>query len=267
MESDTSVSKSVSVNGYYNPSSICYFNSLLQALLSLQLVQKYLRVYHPVIVHHTNKLDFSFQLLQQLHTSLGISSSGQESSTEYFHFLVEFLDKTGEFRGQSSTLNGGTLYNLLSYTYLYQRQCTNCGKVSKKTEPTTCMMIEKNMAELFEYSETIENFLCEECKQKSTLRSTRHLERLGDVIILSLNKYVPTGSSVDYPDYFIVEGNRRYNLLATVEHYGSIESGGHYASRVKRGNKYYKIDDLTVMELPGLGRETSTYMLFYESEK
>ncbi len=234
--------------GFVNTSSICYFNALLQCFLVLKSTQT---IFSSSKYKYTPYLSTSLLLdINLLLDKKGLDT--QESSSEYLHFLIDFLDKESK-----STY----LYDSFTYSYKHINKCLHCGYIIKKIDKTTCLLLESNMNEIFNIEEIIDDYACENCKQRCQLQLTKQLYEFNDVIVVSLNKYF-TKKKFDYLHYFIIN-NIRYELVATIEHYGNLD-GGHYVSRVKKNNKIYFIDDLQVKEIPDFYNDDQTYLLFYE---
>ena len=236
--------------GYQNSKSNCYFNALLQALGTTRTFRTYLGTHHPLLLKELVLPTFSQDLLSRLPAPVG----QQESASEYLHHLVEFLDK-GIPEDQA-------LFNALLYSHQQTQTCLACKNRRVMVDKTTCLLLHENLIELFKTENTIDGYNCEHCKNKVSLLIESQLCGMGSLIIVSLNKYSQK-KKFNYQYGFSVNGVK-WELVATIEHFGTIQGGGHYTARIKKGNKYYAIDDEIITELTDLFNDNNTYMLFYE---
>jgi len=226
-------------NGYNNSHSICYFNALVQSLLSSKSFLK--KISSVVDIEKIRDPNFTYKLL------CGMDKlSPNESSSEYFYYLIDFLE----------------CQELFEYTYKTLSKCLNCGHESTGKDTTINVLLSKDIIELFDKEERIDGVNCDKCKTKSTVEYRKTISGHSSNIVVSLNKYFDK-NKFDYPLNFFIN-NLEFRLISTIEHMG-ILNAGHYNSRVRRGDKYYIIDDSNILELPGeFNGSNNTYMLFYE---
>ena len=235
--------------GFQNTGAICYFNALIQCLLSSK---NFLRF----IIHDNQNpifLDFFKAIIEDKWNILFTTKLLHEcdmirpnqSSSEYFIFLIDFL----KFEPIFECLHTLTIV------------CKNCGHTKEKEDRSYNVLVNQSIQEFFECSEEIENFNCENCKTKTTITQKKVITALPPVIVFSLNKYFGK-HLLDYPKFFKYQ-DTAYILVGTVEHSGML-GGGHYVSRIFRDNKYYNANDQYVASIAELVPVADTYMLFYE---
>jgi ubiquitin C-terminal hydrolase len=246
--------------GFNNTGSICYFNSLIQCLLSSKnflefiLEDKEEPMFTEFLKNITNDtwdMVFTTRLLQK-HNIV----QGNQSSSEYFIFLVDLLK----------------LENIFECHHKILSICKSCGYKKESKDITYCTFINDDIKEFFKYEDSVDNVLCDNCKLKSTLERQRIINGIPPVIVMSFNKYFGK-KMIPYPPYFN-NNDVEYKLIGTVEHFG-ILGGGHYIARIKRNNKYYIADDSRLMEINQrddnddnkLHPISETYMVFYERVK
>jgi len=243
--------------GFKNTGSICYFNSLIQCILSSSHFLKF-------IVNHENKYNLFREFLKFVNeedkwdvlftTRLLILCkmiNPNQSSSEYFVYLLDLLK----------------LEPLFESTYKDIYECKECHKKIYKKDISYCPLVNNDFSEFFEFSEEIENFNCEECKEKRTIIHTKKIESLSDIVVISFNKYFEK-KMIAYPSEFKIyneNGEQSYQLIGTVEHIGTL-SGGHYICRIKRNDTIYIADDINVQTVESLDMKPvmETYMVFYE---
>jgi ubiquitin C-terminal hydrolase len=238
--------------GFKNTGAICYFNALVQCLLSSR---KFLNF----IVDHTNKYnlfqEFLYNISQDRWDVLFTTRllylcdmvNSNQSSSEYFIKLIDLLK----------------LEPLFEAKYNDHILCTNCNHSVNKQDISYNMLVNDDFSEFFEFSEEIEQFNCEHCKEKTKIVKRKTLSGLSDITAICLNKYFGK-KMLYYPQEFLFLNNR-YRLIGTVEHIGTL-NGGHYISRFRRNGKCYLADDFNVMptneeEIPAV---SETYIIFYE---
>lgn len=137
--------------------------------------------------------------------------------------------------------------------------------------------------------ETIEQYDCDTCKEKTTVRRWFRVWRLPHTVVLVLKRFQYNGQKIttpvaalaeatfDFAPYFSEvsperHGTTRYTLRSIVDHHGS-SLGGHYTAQVRHRDaglepaaSWYFYDDEGVADMKGRGPifGESTYMLFLE---
>jgi len=235
--------------GFHNTGAICYFNSLIQCVLSSTNFIKFILddKKEPLFTEFLKNITednwdmiFTTKLLRN-HNII----QGNQSSSEYFIFMIDLLKLEDIFECH---------HKLIS-------KCVNCGFIKESKDITYNTLINNDIKEFFHYTETIENVNCDNCKIKSDIQRKRIVEGIPPVIVLSFNKYFGK-KNVYYPEFFSND-EVSYRLVGTVEHFGVL-GAGHYISRISRGEKYYLIDDSRTSEIKDIRPTPETYMIFYE---
>ena len=234
--------------GFQNTGAICYFNSLIQCLLSSKNFIKYIlydkqdplfKEFLYNIVNDLWDMTFTTKILQKYNIV-----NGNQSSSEYFIFLVDFMK----------------LENIFECRHKILTVCQNCGYKKESDDISYNNLINDDVMEFFKYNERIDNVKCDNCKTKSTIESDRFIYGMPPIIVLSFNKYFGK-KNINYPELFN-NNEIEYRLIGTVEHFGVL-GAGHYTSRFKRNN-YYMSDDSRVAEIKEINCIPETYMVFYE---
>lgn len=261
--------------GFRNTGAICYFNALIQCILSskrfikfvLELeneispkdeFQRLTAIFTEFFRHIVNdqwNVTFTTKLLMELN-----SFSPNQSSSEYFIML---LDK---FK----------LENLFQCKYNIQMTCQQCEYSKTITDDITYnVLINQSFDEFFQTKTNLENVLCDGCKQKTLYVEKRQLNGLSDMVAVSFNKYFHK-HLISYPLSFRI-GNNMYKMVGVVDHFGVLNAG-HYVARAKRfeenennenneNNEYYLFDDERVVKIDDEVFSKimeETYMIFYE---
>jgi ubiquitin carboxyl-terminal hydrolase 8 len=142
--------------------------------------------------------------------------------------------------------------------------------------------------------ETIEQYDCDTCKEKTTVRRWFRVWRLPQTVVLVLKRFQHNGQKIttpvaalegggeamfDFAPFFSEvsperHGTTRYTLRSIVDHHGS-SLGGHYTAQVRdrdsgldAADSWYFYDDEGVANMKGRGPifGESTYILFLERE-
>ena len=235
--------------GFHNTGSICYFNSLIQCLLSSNNFLKFIlydkedSMFEEFLRNVTNDswdMVFTTRLLQKYNIV-----QGNQSSSEYFIILVDLLK----------------LENIFECHHIIKSICRNCGNSKQSKDISYCTLINDNIKEFFKFDDSVDNVVCDNCKIRSTLDRQKIIYGIPPVIVLSFNKYFGK-RNISYPPYFSYE-DVEYKLIGTVEHFGVL-GAGHYISRVNRNGKYYIADDSRVSDISDIDPKEETYMAFYE---
>jgi ubiquitin C-terminal hydrolase len=235
--------------GFYNTGSICYFNSLMQCLLSSKNFLKFILydkqdpLFNDFLFNIVNDLwdmTFTTKVLQKYNIV-----QGNQSSSEYFIFLVDLMKLENIFECQHKIIS----------------MCQTCGHKKEAKDISYNTLINENIIEFFRYDEVIDNVNCDNCKRKSSIIRNKIIYGLPPVIVLSFNKYFGK-KLINYPESFNND-EVEYKLVGTVEHYGVL-GAGHYISRFKRNNKYHLADDNRIQDINDIDCIEETYMVFYE---
>ena len=241
--------------GFQNTGSICYFNSLVQCLLSSKNFLQFIlhhendyNLFRPFLKHIAeDKWDQIFTTRLLHHCNM---VNPNQSSSEYFIHLIDLLK----------------LERLFEYSHIIKTICDTCHTEIQKKDVSCSLLINDNFDEFFEFDEKIDNFNCEKCKIKTSVKQYKTIETISDVVVVCLNKYFGK-KMISYPPSFTFTSDR-YRLVGTIEHIGELQ-GGHYVSRCSRNEKTILVDDSRVMEISdnNITPVVETYMVFYEKVK
>lgn len=237
--------------GFLNTASICYFNSLVQCLLSsthfLQFIidtkekeNGFFYQFLEFIIQNKWDTIFTTRLLQKYNMI-----QPNQSASEYFIFLVDLLK----------------LEPIFECRYKLDTVCTSCEYKKEIHDKSYNILINNDFSEFFQYKETIDGVKCDGCKQPCTIIRSHTILGLPPIIAISFNKYF-SKRKINYPISFRTD-EINYRLIGTIEHSGVL-GGGHYIARVFRNEKYYVADDSRVYEIQNIDVSENTYMIFYE---
>jgi ubiquitin C-terminal hydrolase len=263
---------SIPAIGFHNTGAICYFNSLVQCLLSSNFFIRFvLEIEKDTESNDSNasniftdfftnitldkwNITFTTCLLQSLQ-----NFQPNQSSSEYFILMVDSLKWDKLFECQ----------------YKLKTTCNECGFVKEREDISYNVLINHSFDEFIQTASSLENVLCDGCHKRTTLSEQRKISAVSDMIVVCLNKYF-TKHVIAYPKMFSL-GTFKFRLKGSVEHFGML-GAGHYTCRTERKEnednttndnvyKHYLIDDTRVVPISEEVFEkpmAETYMIFYE---
>lgn len=244
--------------GFKNTGAICYFNSLIQCILSSTNFLRFILTenrdpnflsFFQNICNDLWNTNFTTELL---HATGNGNFQPNQSSSEYFLLIMDALKWD----------------RLFECKYKLAKQCKSCGYQNESTDISYNVLIDNTIDEFVQTECELENLLCDGCKVKTTYSQKQKIYSLPPVVVMSLNKYF--GKKLIYYPPTLSLGEIKYVLVGTIEHFGEL-NGGHYVARARRFDNdvpcYYIIDDSNVIPI---NEETfykpmpETYMIFYE---
>ena len=272
--------------GMVNMSSLCYFNSMIQALSSLPIFvetvlrgeSKYRSTENIVAlelvtlikkmttanVHATLDGSHLFRkFIQRMNTKFPkrVFGTGQEDSGE---FLTLFLD----------VIDDNNLYTLFLHRYKSVIWCRDCNRaVSENNEKGIIVNIQteyvKNISSfnlnehVKNYTSPLDSYRCSLCG-KNIEKRIYLLARSPEILSIMFNKF-DDKFDAHYENKLVFPGNDNkrieYKLMSTIEHFGG-RRGGHYIAHGVRRDSVYSFND-TQVSAGSLSPTRDTYILFY----
>ena len=262
--------------GLINQVSNCYFNALLQALMSC----KY-------FVKHLYEVDSD---ITKLFREMIEGSDGSKS--------VEILKLAGPklMTGQQCALEGFDVLiaamkfeSVFDYDYRLKLSCPKCWHVWTSSgidkglhfpefdKALTDSYLSKSISDaefkkaiiddLFEHKSKAPGAKCEKCGHVDLIQ-LYELQSVGDILVLVFNKYDPTKPNLPFPDEIKLPasggGDHTFKPVAVIEQSGSL-SGGHYIAIVKRST-IHNCNDMSITPAMRLTSSPNTYIVFYEKQ-
>ena len=160
--------------------------------------------------------------------------------------------------------------------------CKNCNNLLTKYDPIMLLQLPindktTNLNEaLLNYckQETIDDWKCDKCNQKTKCINTYKFTRLSDFLIIQLKRYNikhKNNKFIDYPDYlnlenFINKEGYVYKLISIIIHNGGMNFGHYYSICYNQlDNKWRCYNDDQVSEIDDNHHlKQNAYCLFYK---
>ena len=278
--------------GLFNTGAICWFNSLLQVIISLSSFNEWM-LKHFDEFGNNNLATRYLKAIEEIKKGTYLPNSMSTLSRQLIRgFMIEAhrAEATIDLKGQEGATNGlcvfldvlghPDVYRLFKNKYEMSIKCPSCNErvsVQEDTSPLIEMYCrplrtqEEYQNFIRVHFERTNDYTCEKCNTThAEVNRLAKLQRLREVIILVFG---PNNNHQDkwYPQklHFPSTDNKvlRYKLVGQVHHSGSLnmrtyQSGGHYTSEALRPDGVYNFNDQSVT--PGnLECKPSAHVLFY----
>ncbi len=249
--------------GLYNTGSICYFNSLLQVLISCTSL-------HTWKSRSQNKLEDAFE--EFITNSISLDPM---SSTKLLNILKLYCPNFGNGQESASealvlllnTINNTELNNMFIHRFKYIIQCTNCSYKTEIVKDHSMIfelfhINEVNEHNMSNYKTLLSDYKCDKCNKLGAVKKSK-LTMLPEIIICLFNVYY-TKKIYPFPntlEFDGIEKKLKYKIIGQVEHSGSL-NGGHYWSRALRKDGIYLFNDNTFSRSI-IEPTSNTYFIIY----
>jgi ubiquitin C-terminal hydrolase len=269
-------------NGFQNSGVICWFNSMLQTILTCTSVSK-------VFYENKNDIQTRNKLCQEF-WNLIQEPSPEKSQTVLRAFMMQLHTKGHNVRemfgrGQEDAnegllkfidaLEAPEIEYLFEHTYssyIYCKECKFRKTITEKDvnicvefDPSIKMVTTQNV--LNQTSE-IKDYKCDRCQETNTSVMLKRLYATPEILILIFKKYVGK-TMVECPPEFQIPSMDptkpyTYKLIGVNEHSGG-QGGGHYWAVAKRRDGYYRLNDMSATKISdtGMSATPETYMAWY----
>jgi ubiquitin C-terminal hydrolase len=259
----------------------CYYNSLLQCLLSCTSIYKFIEK-----STNTDMFAQSFKhILQNKANIYDVSNinmlkffnmkSGQQDATELLRNMFEYFESENP-----------DIWHLFNHRIKVNVIC-DCGHISSHYEENLSFDISQDLLDndlnnilLNEKLYTDDCHKCVKCEFKGAKLQTYNLVMVPEILVVSFKKFIGfngTNECIDrkkttqFPNKLLfaaTDGSYfQYKLVSCVYHHGGM-NGGHYTADASRKDGWYHFDDMSFTKMTSMPKPTSdTYIIFYHYEK
>lgn len=266
--------------GLKNKGNTCFFNSTIQALLSLPVFINFIKKtefdsrVQPILSSFKNFI-FEYQNVKVYDPSVFIHDirpkirlfDGRQQDAH--SFLESFLSILFDEQAKDTKLK--ELFDIFHEDTI---TCSSCkfSTTVKTSSAIQYLFIEStvqtsinNYCNKEEYVDEDSPWKCPKCNS-STAASIRHkIIDSGEYLIIHLNRFQDVFNKCNKSiivDEQITFGGNVYENVGVVCHSGSL-NGGHYYSKCKRDKEWYEFNDSTCTKTQKAIEGNSPYLLFY----
>jgi len=286
--------------GFYNIGFTCYFNVVIQSLLSTtpfirHLLEKYEEknidyIKNPIIaLFHSNTNpphDLAIRIWKEFMTLINKDfrrlDPGQQCAAEAITFLLETMDfpqlnKLFTFEVQSAVFckycDKNTSVTKISNNIFYCPPELISEQLPEFADIDAYYNTKQTLEDYILANNTyLEDFKCE-CvikgnSQNKVFFQSNTLLSLPPVLIIVSKKYKKNGEKyhrkLEFPEYlnFQFPSQKKYRGVSFIDHLGYSGNSGHYVNRCLRGNKWYSCNDMSISDSTFEINE-NTYIGFY----
>jgi ubiquitin C-terminal hydrolase len=273
--------------GLHNVGNICWFNSLLQALFSLTAINKRMLDFQSAFTEKNNVLSSMYSSIIEYELKNPSENNTKNHSLGILKILIPQAKNKHISFSQCSASEGFVtlidmfkcynIFNMFLNRFKHRINCPNCNKTVSVTEDESCQIElfdnynPKNEDDFTKYllnhTSTIDSYTCDICKQTfKNITKYTSIVMLHEIIVVIFNKYNNTRNVKWFPQHMQFTQNDdsqlHYNIVASIEHFGTLNSG-HYVANAKRNDKYYRFNDASVSLIDKIEPTPNTYMIMY----
>lgn len=279
------------VKGLQNLGNTCYMNSVLQAMLSSNvlfesigsfnekdkqsvMLDAYVKLIGDIIESRSDRYTpHHFKRILDAENSYFRGYSQHDSQELISYIFNDFIDNSDK-----------NIVNIITDKcfgkYKQYVLCMNCNKIIENTFAFLDIIVpipldrdDMTLNDCFQLYVKHEKLVddnkyhCNHCNKKVEAIKKIELEKIPDLVIITLNRFTKNhklNDKVKLFEYINLDG-KKLKLIATVNHSGSF-GGGHYIAKVVRNDNWYIANDSSISQtsVNNVINDPSVYIAFYE---
>lgn len=257
--------------GMRNIGSTCYFNSMLQCILSCPSIYArskespdvFAKIIKTLFDHAIAGQSTDRDCMQVYNAMLATAlknkenlSHGQQDAHEGLMMLAELF------------MQIPPIYKLFLHRYQVTVTCNDCGEQVSETKDANiaiAVQLESVTERSISYEESVlEDYKCPKCSSMAAKTRVARLKLAPTILVLVFKKY-DQKKDVDFPLKLSINNNHNatynYEIVAQSEHSGT-SMGGHYWTVARRADGWAQLNDMYVSAAQPQ-HTANTYMVFY----
>lgn len=281
--------------GLTNMGATCYFNSLMQALLSCSSMNAIIsRCDNLPLVHYRR---FVIDALQcRDHAALAnmvgnvwanfmhavgpkpAFGHGQQCAHEALCHFIDTLCCAAPLSAQ-----GMAVKQLFEHRICTEILCHVCGEWRTASRATDTMFYVSPANQQLQHDLTQQllvstsnidaDYVCPKCKSKAPKVKMDHLTMAPEIIVVVVKKYnnamQALPNTIAFPPHIEFQRSATHNLyysaVAQIEHVGDV-GGGHYWAICRRRDGWWRLNDTLADRVAGFASTPNTYIVMYHYE-
>jgi ubiquitin C-terminal hydrolase len=288
------------IRGFPNLGNTCYMNAAIQALLSSDILNNAILIYSakhqdrvekfsPVLIEYirlildfmTDNLSGSSYSPHRFKKIIDKENSyfrgySQHCPSEFISYLVNEFAETAKDKGMAKLMNEVCFGKYKEYIC-----CDVCRNVNIRYAPFLEIPLpipdtpNPDLSDCFTKFATFETldeknrWTCPTCQMKVVAHKRIEIHEIPEVAIFTFNRFKNSQkNNTPIKIYPRIKLEKRYlRLIATINHYGSL-NGGHYVAHVSRGDVWYRANDSTISKdnIDSILNDPSVFMVIYQVE-
>lgn len=269
------------IRGLPNLGNTCYLNSIIQILLNMQCLKKYL--FSIELCDREYCLPCGLRRLLEWYLGKGTG--------DITRFLTCLMINNKEYRNNDQhdtyliflyiiniRVDNHLNFNLFKYFMIDSTstlQCTKCKKKSRRSEKMNSLSLEYTstlQGSIHKYLEKevlSDKIECTNCNTSSYFKKYLRIKKTSKILVIHIKRFTSDyyklkkiSKDIEIPDTLNI--NRKiYRIFGFIVHKGNINNG-HYRSFLINSREWYMFDDTLVKSVNIKEYLNQAYVIFYE---
>ncbi len=280
--------------GLNNIGNTCFLNSVLHIIKHIDII-----IYELICQRNDNEFMLKISLFYKVLFKRNFSLQEIRSFHSFLkkHIILEDIGIQGDSNEVIISLlskltdNNKTIDKVLRSKIINSVICNNCNNISNTSNYSYCFNYTiptesndtinlKDLIKLYSEQNDLfgnDSYNCEKCKKLTNAKKNQEVDKYAHILVMCMDRYIYNNNrgeknnrSIMFPKK-IELGDRYYNLIGTIYHFGHSIGSGHYICKVYDFNssKWYIYNDSNISIVNEETEEISkdNYLHIYISDK